>query len=237
MRPEMMRLVKLVAGGMLLPSLVVAQARGTGALRIGVHVGLGLEGVYYDDVVQFSDGGTDFLTLDPGTAFVLGAQVGYRMSPGWTLQFGLTTASRDAEFIDDLTVEPDVKFRTTEIEAGVLYDLRSFPVGGKAAPFMLGGGLTVTRHSLDRMTWSGEAVDPSTTSFGVHGLAALDIPLAPTVSLRLQGKLVVSSLSRGGLEDELGRAESVGQPAPVTASLDGGTGTRFAISTGLNVRL
>lgn len=223
-------------GALLLPSSAGAQSTPLspiGSFWVTPYLGIGFQGEYYDDVVQFSDGGTDFLRINPGSGLVYGVQLGYRFRPSWTLQVNVASSAPDAEYVEDLRLRPDVELRTSQLEVGVLYDLSTFPVGGKIAPFLLGGGLSLTFHSLDRFTWGGQFVEPSSTSIGVHGLAALDIPLAPKVSLRGQAKFAVISLSLGDLEEKIAFAEDGG----VTATLDSGITTYLVISAGVTVRL
>jgi len=224
------------AGALLLSSSAGAQSISLspiGSFSVTPYLGIGFQGEYYDDFVQFSDGGTDLLRIDPGSGLVYGVQLGYRVGPSWTLQVNLATSSPDAKYVEDRKIRPDVELRTSQLEVGVLYDLSTFPVGGKIAPFLLGGGLSLTFHSLNRFRWKREVIEPSTTSIGVHGLAALDIPLAPKVSLRGQAKLAVISLSLGDLEKKIAFAEDGG----VTATLDSGITTYLVISAGVTVRL
>ncbi len=224
------------AGGLLLPASAGAQSTPLspiGSFWVTPYLGVGFQGTYYDDVVQFSDGGMDFLKIDPGSALVYGVQLGYRHRSTWTVNLNVATSSPDAQYVEDLELRPDVDLRTTQLEVGLLYDLSSFPVGGKIAPFLIGGGLSLTFHSLDRFTWGGNFIEPSNTSIGVHGLAALDIPLVPKVSLRGQAKLAVISLSLSDVEEKIAIAEGGG----VTATLDSETTTYFVISVGVTVRL
>ncbi len=214
-----------------------ARARAPGAWWVGAHLELAFQGTYMDNaIVRFSDGGTDFLLIDPGSAIGFGAQVGYRFQPKWTAQFAVSTASIGAHYVEDLTPRPDIDVKTTQVEVGLVYDVSSLSVGRKTAPFAIGGGLSLTVHSLQRFTWSGEFVEPSTMSIGVHGLAALDIPLAPKVNFRGQAKLTIIPLSVGDLEEKIGQAESVGG-APVTATIDDGTVTHFALFAGIVFKL
>jgi hypothetical protein len=132
-----------------------------------------------------------------------------------------------------LTLRPNVGLRSTQIEGGALYDLSTFPVAGKIAPLSVGGGLSLTIHTLNRFTWGGTFIQPRTTSLGVHGIAALDLPVAPKVSVRGQAKLVLSRLATGNLETKIAFAEGGG----VTARLDTRTLTYLVISGGVTIRL
>jgi hypothetical protein len=203
-----------------------------GSFWVTGYVGLGFQGKYYDGLVRFSDGSVDRLTIDPGSATVYGAALGYRFRPLWSLNLAVATSSPDAQYVEGTTLRPNVGLRTTQLDAGILYDLSQFPVSGKIAPFAVGGGLTLTFHSVNRFTWGGKVIEPNTTSVGVHGLAILDVPLAPNVSLRGQSKLTVSRLARGDLERKLAFAEGV-----ASATLDGGTATYLVISVGVTLRL
>lgn len=235
MRPMLQRLYALIAGvvaGVLAFDTAAAQATRP-SLWVTPYLGIGVQGEYYDGVVQFSDGGTDLLRIDPGTGLVIGAQLGYRFRPALTLHVNVATSSPDADYVEDGTLRPDVELETTQLEAGLLYDLGSFPVAGAIAPLFIGGGLSLTFHSVDRFSWDGNVVQPSTTSIGVHGLIGLDVPVGPRVSVRGQGKVSVSPLARGGLEEKIALAEGGG----VTASVDGGTSSYFVLSAGVTIRL
>jgi len=224
---------------LLLPSLVAAQARPpkqapkpAGAIWVAPYIGVGFQTAYYDNVVQFSDGSSAFLTVDPGSSVLLGLQAGYRFSPKWTLHVNASTSSPNAEYIEDLTARPDNDLRTTQLEAGLLYDVAAVRVGRNNAPLSVGGGLSLTSHSLKRFTWNGNAIRPSTTSIGAHALAALEIPLAPKLNFRGQAKVTVTPLSLGDLERRIAAAEG----GPVTASLDAGTSTSFQMLFGVSYR-
>lgn len=240
MRPFRGTVALLGSAALLLPGPALAQAaRATGVLEplgsfwVTPYLGIGLQNKYYDGLVHFSNGGTDLLVIDPGAGIVFGVQVGYRFRPAWTFYGDLATSSPDAGYIENRTLRPDIGLATTQIEAGVLYDVGTFPVAGKIAPLSIGGGLSLTVHTLQRFTWGGTYVAPTTTSVGLHGLAALDIPLAPKVSVRAQTKLTVSRLARGDLEQKIAFAEGPG----LTATLDGRTLTHLLIAAGITIRL
>lgn len=229
----------IACGALLLPSSASSQSRPqpraskpAGAIWVAPYIGVGFQSSYYDDVVQFSDGSSDFLMVDPGTSVLLGLQLGYRFSPKWTLHLNASTSSPNAEYIEDLTPRPDNDLRTTQFEAGLLHDVAALRVGRDNAPLSIGGGLSMTSHSLRRFTWNGNAIRPSTTSVGAHGLAALDIPLAPKLNFHGQAKVSVTPLSLGDLEDKIAAAEGGG----VTASLDAGTSTNFQLLFGVAYR-
>jgi len=232
-------LTGIACGMLLLPSLAAAQARPqkqapkpAGAIWVAPYIGVGFQTAYYDNVVQFSDGSSSFLTVDPGSSVLLGLQAGYRFSPKWTLHLNASTSSPNAEYIEDLTPRPDNDLRTTQLEAGLLYDVAALRVGRNNAPLSVGGGLSLTSHSLNRFTWNGNAIRPSTTSIGAHALAALEIPLAPKLNFRGQAKVTVTPLSLGDLEQKIAAAEG----GPVTASLDAGTSTSFQMLFGVSYR-
>ena len=219
----------------LLPNAARAQSTPEstmGSFWITPYLGVGFQGEYYDDFVQFSDGGTDFLTIDSRKRIVFGVEMGYRLQESWSLRFNLGTASPDAQYVEDLSLRPEAELKTTQFEMGLLYDLGTFPVGDKVAPFQIGGGLSATFHSLDRFSWDGGFINPRATSFGVHGLAAVDIPLGPKLSLRGQGKLSVTPLSFDDLEDKISAAEGGG----VKANLESHTMTDIVFSVGLSIR-
>ena len=230
----------VTCSALLLPGVAGAQARTptpaprrTSAVWIAPYLGLGFQSAYYDGVVQFSDGGSDFLTVDPGTSVILGAQLGYRFNPKWTLHLNVSTASPNATYVEDLTPRPDVDLRTTQFEAGLLYQVTTFRVGRETTPLAVGGGLSLTSHSVKRFTWNGNAIRPATTAAGAHALAALDIPLGPKLDFHGQAKLSVTPLSLGDLEEKLAAAQGGG----VTAALDAGTSMYFQFVFGVAVRL
>ena len=203
-----------------------------GTFWIGAYIGVGFQSEYHDGLVQFADGDMELLTLDPGSGVVFGARAGYRFAPSWTAQANLGYSKSDAQYVEDGTIRPDVGLSTTQIELGVLYDLSTFPVGGELAEFFLGGGLSLTFHSFDRFQWGDFLIAPISQSFGVHGLAGLDIPLTSVISLNTQAKLTVTALSLGDLNDKIAVAEGVAIVQP----LDGGIGTYFVLSVGVSIR-
>jgi hypothetical protein len=224
----------------MLPGSAGAQARtqaramqpSSSGLWIAPYFGAGFQSTYYDGVVQFSDGTTAFLTVDPGTSVVLGLQLGYRLSPKWTLQGNISTASPSTEYIEDLQLRPENHLRATQIEAGMLYDAASLRIGRDKAPLAVGGGLSLTSHSMKNLIWNGNAIRPSATSIGAHALAALDIPLAPRLTFHSQAKLTMTPLSRGDLEEKLAAA----QGGSVAATLDSGMSTYFQLLIGAAYR-
>jgi hypothetical protein len=235
--PLLTRALGALAGAVLmLPGAADAQARPqartpqqrSSGVWVAPYIGVGFQSNYYDGVVQFSDGGTDFLTVDPGSTALIGLQIGYRVSPKWTLHGNISTASLNAQYIEDLTPRPDSDLRTTQIEAGALYDVGALRLGKDKAPISVGGGLSLTTHSMKQFTWNGNAIRPSTTSLGAHALAALDIPLAPKLTFHGQAKLSVTPLSLGDLEEKIAAAEGGG----LTASLDAGTSSYFQLLFG-----
>lgn len=239
-RTARIALAGLVVTVAMVPGSAGAQARTqtrapqppSSGLWVAPYFGAGFQSAYYDGVVQFSNDSTAFLTVDPGTSVVLGIQLGYRLSPKWTLRGNISTASPSAEYIEDLQLRPENNLRTTQIEAGILYDAASLRVGRDKAPLSVGGGLSLTSHSIKNFIWNGNAIRPSATSIGAHALAALDIPLAPRLSLHSQAKLSMTPLSRGDLEEKLAAAEG----GSVTATLDGGTSTYFQLLVGAAYR-
>lgn len=90
----------------------------------------------------------------------------------------------------------------------------------------------MTSHSLKRFTWNGNAIRLGTTSIGAHGLATLDIPVAPKLNFHGQAKLSLTPLSLGDLEEKIAAAEGGG----LTATLDAGTSTYFQMLFGVAYR-
>lgn len=231
-----MFLLLACAGVLLLPGQGWAQTAPLsplGSFWLTPYLGIGFQGEYHDAVVQFADGDRELLRLDPGSAIVYGVQAGLRTGTAVTVQANLTYSVPKARYIEDTDIRPNVDLKTTQLELGLLYDVSTFPIGGKIAPFLIGGGLSLTFHSFDPFRWDDVFIQPSSTSIGVHGLAALDIPLAPKVSLRGQAKLTASSLALGDLNDKIAFAEGTA----IASSLDGGISTYFVLSAGLTFRL
>ena len=224
------------AGVLLLPGQGWAQTTPSsplGSFWVTPYLGVAFQGEYHDGLVQFADGDIELLRLDPGSALVYGVQAGYRTGMAVTLQANLSYSVPEARYIEDNNIRPGVDVKTTQLELGLLYDLSTFPIADKIAPFLIGGGLSLTFHSFDPFQWSGDFIQPSSTSIGVHGLAALDIPLAPKISLRGQAKLTASSLALGDLNDKIAFAEGTA----IVNSLDGGISTYFVLTAGLTFRL
>jgi hypothetical protein len=239
-RARLTRTLVFAGTVLLLPAAAQSQARTPAPARpaaasrlwIAPYFGAGFQNNYYDGLVQFSDASSAFLTLDPGTSTVLGVQLGYRLSPKWSVQGSLSTAAPNASYIENLTLRPDQHLRTTQIDAGLLYDAAALRVGKDKAPITIGGGLSLTSHSIKNFLWNGNTIRPGATSVGAHVVAGLDIPLAPKVSFHSQAKLSLTPLSRGDLEEKIGAAQGGG----VTATLDGGTSTYFQLNLGAAYR-
>ena len=229
-------LLLVSAAVLLLPGPARAQAvplSPLGSFWVTPYVGVGFQGEYHDAVVQFADGDRELLRLEPGSAIVYGVHAGYRSGTALTVQASLSLSVPEATYVEDNNIRPKVDLKTTQFDLGLLYDLSTFPVAGRIAPFLIGGGLSFTFHSFDPFRWDDDFIEPSSTSIGVHGLAALDIPLAPKLSLRGQAKLTATSLSLGDLNDKIGLAEGTA----IANTLDGGISTYLVLSAGLTFRL
>jgi hypothetical protein len=217
------------------PSRAVAEGQGVvplASFSITPYVGVGFQSEYYDHVVRFSNGDTELLAIDPGNSAVFGVDVGYHFDTPWTVYANLATSSPEAEYVENGELRADIGLTTSQFEVGMLYDISSFPVAGRIAPFLIGGGASLTRHSLERFTWNDTFVEPNATSVGVHALAALDIPLAPKLSLLSQIKWTLSALSLGDLEEKIAAAQGGG----LTADLESQTSNYFVFSLGLALR-
>ena len=224
------------AGALLFPSPGWGQAgllSPLGSVWITPHIGLGFQGEYHDAIVQFADGDLELLRLDPGSGIVFGVQAGFRVGPAVTFHTSLGYSKVDADYVEDTNIRPRVGMKTSQLEAGILYDLSTFPVAGKIAPFLVGGGLSLTFHSFDPFRWDDVFIEPSSTSIGVHGLAALDIPLAPKLSFRGQVKVTAMSLALGDLNDKI----AFGEGTAIANPLDGGIATYIVLSGGITIRL
>ena len=217
------------------PSRAVAEGLGAVPLpsfSITPYVGVGIQSEYYDHVVRFSNGETELLAIDPGNSAVFGVNVGYHFDTPWSIYADAATSSPEAEYVENGELRADIGLTTSQFEAGILYDISSFPVAGRIAPLLIGAGASLTRHSLQRFTWNDTFVEPNGTSIGVHALAALDIPLAPKLSLRGQGKWTLSALSLGDVEEKIAAAQGGG----LTADLERQTSSYFVFSLGLALR-
>ena len=64
-------------------------------LSITPHVGVVSESAFVDGLVRFSDGDTDFISIEPRTGILLGVELGYRFRPkvSGVLALSYTTAS------------------------------------------------------------------------------------------------------------------------------------------------
>ncbi|HEY6783367.1 MAG TPA: hypothetical protein VI159_00360 [Gemmatimonadales bacterium] len=235
MTHRLMKAFAIIQAGVLVAGPLQGQARANnpvGTFWVMPYVGVGFENRFYDGIVTFSNAKTKSLLIDPGSAIVVGAEAGYRFRAAWSVYAGVSTSSPTGQYIENLTLQPDVTLKTTKLDAGVLYDVLTMPVGGKSALLSIGGGISLTMQSLHQFSWKGNTVEPSSSSAGLHALAALDIPLGSKLSFNAQTKLTVSSLARGNLQNEIALAEGGG----VTAQLDSRTLTDFLISGGLRIR-
>lgn len=188
----------------LAPSPANAQGdEAAGRFFITPHLGVTSESDFVDGAVRFSDGGVDFISIEPGTGLLLGVELGYTFGPKLDGVLTLSYATADARYIEDGRLRPDASIDTIRIQPGVMYSV----FDNDKVDISVGGGLTIARLSLDRMVWNDRAVNAASTAIGVFGAGGLDVALSARASLHVHLALEVTRPSYGELEERLAFAD------------------------------
>jgi hypothetical protein len=166
-------------------------------------IGVTMESDVVSGPVAFSDGGVDFISIEPDAGLLLGLELGYRFRPSLMGVLALSYATADAQYIEDNNLRPDLSIDTIRIQPGVMASVLqsgSLDVG-------VGGGLTIARIEIDDLVWNDRFRNVSSTAIGLFGAASLDIALSDLVSFHTHLALEVTRPSYGDLEDELAIAD------------------------------
>lgn len=167
------------------------------------HVGVTSEGAFADGPAVFSDGDIDYILVEPGTATLLGLEVGYRFSSKLEGQLALSYAMTEARYIEKDNLRRDVDFDTLRIQPGLMVRV----VDASKVAVDVGGGLTIARISMDGMVWNDRPISPSATAIGLFGAAGLDIPITPRLAFHAHLNLELARPFYSGFEDDLARAD------------------------------
>lgn len=172
-------------------------------LSITPHIGVVSESDFVDGLVRFSDGDTDFISIEPRTGLLLGAALNYRFQPRVTGVLGLSYTFADARYIEKDNFRRDGGVSTIRIQPGVMVNV----VRTGKLDLSVGGGLTIARIALDDMVWDGGRIDSSSTAIGLFGAAGIDVPLSRRVSFHAHLAVELSRPSYGDFENALARAD------------------------------
>lgn len=191
-----------------------------------------LGGVSDSDIVSgpvvFSDGDTDFISLEPGSVLQLGLELDMRLKPKLHGNLMISYASGAARYFEGDNRRRDASVHTTRIQPGVIWELlRSGKLGLGA-----GGGLTIARVTMDDLVWNDRAVSARGTAIGLYGAGELDVKISQLVSLHLHLVLEATRMSFGDLEDELAFADG-----EASAEVDHDTRTSLAFALGVRFTL
>lgn len=188
----------------LAPATANAQGdKPAGRFFLTPHLGVTSESDLVEGPVRFSDGGIDFISIEPATGLLIGLELGYALGPKLDGVLALSYATADARYVEDGDLRPDVNLDTIRIQPGVMYNIVDSGKVGVA----VGGGLTLARLSLDGMSWNDRSVDAVSTAIGVFGAGGLDVGLSARASLHVHLALEVTRPSYGDIEDELAIAD------------------------------
>lgn len=200
----------LLAGLVSLLPVVAASgtARGQAPTRskrfqIGVLGGVSNQSKYVESAVAFSDGGIDFISIQPETGLSIGLCAGYRFTPRVTGYLALIYANADADYVEDGNFRPQVEVATTTLDAGALFSATA----GPKFELGVGGGISLASQDLDGARWNGNPIGSSTSAFGLHLLVAADFPVSANTSIRGQFRLAFLSQNLSDLEQDLAVAD------------------------------
>lgn len=172
-------------------------------LSITPHLGVVSESDFVNGLVRFSDGDTDFISIEPRTGLLFGVALNYRFQPKVTGVLGLSYTVAGARYIEKDNFRRDAGISTIRIQPGVMVNVLS---AGRS-DVSVGGGLTIARIAIDDIVWNGGRVESSSTAIGLFGAAGIDVPLSGRVSFHAHLALELSKPSYGDLEDGLARAD------------------------------
>jgi hypothetical protein len=209
----------------------IAFAQGTpesSRFSVTPHLGVVSESDFVSGLVRFSDGDTDYISIEPRTGLLLGAEVSYRFRPKISGVLGLSFTSADARYIEKDSIRREAGVSTIRIQPGVMVDV----VQGRTTDVAVGGGLTLAWISIEDLFWDGGRVDPDSTAIGVFGAGAIDVALSRRLSFHAHLAIELSKPSYGDLEDGLARADR-----EVAAEVDHDVRSALLLGVGLTIAL
>lgn len=173
------------------------------ALSITPHVGVVSESAFVDGLVRFSDGDTDFISIEPRTGILLGVELNYRFRPKVSGVLALSYTTASARYIEKDNLRRDAGTTTIRLQPGVMVDVVDT---GKLA-VAVGGGLTIARIAFEDINWDGGRVDPRSTAIGLFGAVGIDVALSRRASFHAHLALELNKPSYGDIEAGLARAD------------------------------
>lgn len=173
------------------------------AFSITPHLGVVSESAFVDGLVRFSDGDTDFISIEPRTGILLGVELSYRFRPKVSGVLGLSYTTASARYIEKDNFRRDAGVSTIRLQPGVMVDV----VHGGTVGVAVGGGLTIARIAFEDISWDGGRVDPGSTSIGLFGAVGIDIAMSRRASFHAHLALELNKPSYGDLEVGLARAD------------------------------
>lgn len=203
-------------------------ARPAAKVSLTPHLGVVGESRFVDGPVAFSDGGVDFIRIDPDTGILLGLEIGVLFRPKLRGVLALSYASADATYFEDNELRPDLDIDTIRIQPGVMVTVLQ---AGKT-DLAFGGGLTIARYAIDNMIWNDTVISPGSTSIGLFGAGALDVALTPKVAFHTHLALELNRPAYGDLEDALAFADN---EAGATVDHDGRTALVFVVGVAIGL--
>jgi len=211
------------------PSAAIAQqASEPAAFAITPHIGVTSESAFVDGPIVFSDGGVDYVLVEPRTGVLLGLELSYWFSKKLAGVLALSYATADARYIENNDLRRDVGIDTLRIQPGVMVNV----LGTDKFGLDVGGGLTIARISLDSLVWNDRVISPSSTAIGLFGAAGIDVTLTPRLSFHSHLMLELSRPSYGDFEDEIARADG-----ETGADVDHNTRAALILAIGLSIGL
>lgn len=182
---------------------IAQEAPPPATFSITPHVGVVSESAFVDGLVLFSDGDTDFISVEPSTGLLLGVELGYRFRPKLSGVLALSFTTASARYIEKDNVRRDAGVSTIRLQPGVMFDV----VSSGAVNVAVGGGLTIARVSFEDIIWNDRRVDPSSTMIGLFGAGGVDIAFSRRASFHAHLALELNKPSYGDFEDGLARAD------------------------------
>lgn len=205
------------------PGSVAAEAPSR-SISLTPHIGVVAESDLVSGTVRFSDGGVDFISVEPDAAPLIGVELSVQLQPKLYGVVALSFAVGDARYIEDGELRPDVGIQTFRLQPGVMANIAKV---GKTR-FGVGGGLTIARISVDDMVWSDRRIEPRLLAIGLFGAGSIDIDLSPRIALHGHLALEIARPTYGNLEDELALADG-----EVSSNVEHDLRTGFVLAIGV----
>ena len=83
------------------------------SLTLSPFLGVVSESDVVNGAVRFSDGGVDFISIEPELGLMIGVELGLQLRPKLVGMLALSYASADATYFEDDTQRPDIGVSTS----------------------------------------------------------------------------------------------------------------------------